>query len=264
MTLPRLQPTTAPHKPVLGVALSCLALGLGQSALAQEADGAGWSYVVAPYLWGAGLSGQAGTLPSVPPADFDLSFGDILDSLEGAAMIVGQARNGRWAISADLQHVTTTSTGSNPDAGITRAELDSTTQSLSVHLDYQLYQDDRAQVWVSGGARYWNVETDLRLSDGVNPEVFGRGSDSWWDPVIGLRGSMALGSDFHVRGWAYLGGFGAGSDLMTDVFAGVGYRVADWATLVGGVRYQSVDRQSGSFLWDVEQYGPLVGLSFTF
>lgn len=255
-------------RPAQSLALALVNCGMamtsGQVVQAQDTAGSDWSYSVAPYLWGAGLSGQAGTFPNLPPADFDLSFSDVLDNLDGAAMIVGQAWNGRWGISADLQHVKTTSTGSKPEAGIARAELESTTQSFSVQLDYLVYSENGTELWASGGARYWNVETDLTLSDGVNPAVSGSGSDSWWDPVVGLRASMPLGAHLHLNGWAYLGGFGAGSDRMSDVFAGVGYRFGARTAVVGGLRYQSVERRSGSFVWDVEQYGPLIGLSITF
>lgn len=268
MTCPTHQRSTPVIRHVVGargrgVATALLVATTGMSAQAQDSAMSDWTFKVAPYLWGAGLSGKAGTFPNLPPAEVDLSFKDILEDLEGAAMIVGHAQNGPWAISADLQHVKTKSTGSVPDDAVDKAEIRSTTQSLSVHLEYNVRSGGGTEVWVSGGARYWNVDTDLTLSNEMG-EASRNGSDTWWDPIIGLRGSTPLTENTFFTGWAYIGGFGAGSDFMTDIFAGAGYKFSDRTALVGGLRYQSVDRQSGSFIWDVEQYGPLVGLTFTF
>ncbi|MEM1078722.1 MAG: hypothetical protein AAGI09_09370 [Pseudomonadota bacterium] len=250
-----------PRFPHAIAATSLLSL-LPLSAAGQETDG--WRYQISPYLWGAGLSGEAGVIPGAPPVDVDLSFKDILDDLEIAAMAVGQARKGNWAIQIDLQHVRTKSTGAVASDDVDRAEVDTTTQSFSAQLDYLAYEAAGTELWVSGGLRYWNVDTTLTLEGGDIGVQKARGSDSWWDPVVGLRGRKPLGANSYLTGWAYLGGFGAGSDLMTDVFLGAGYDVTETTSLVGGLRYQSVDRRNGDFIWDVEQAGPLVGLTIRF
>ncbi|WP_424964601.1 hypothetical protein [Dinoroseobacter sp. S375] len=234
------------------------------SAAAQDAEPDTWRYQISPYLWGASLEGDAGVIPGLPPAEVDLSFSDILDDLEVAAMVVGQARRGDWALQLDLQHVRTRSEGAVGGAGVVAAKVDATIQSATAQLDYLAYEGHGAELWVTGGLRYWNVETTLTLGAGDPGQVRARGSDSWWDPVVGLRGRMPLGASSYVTGWAYLGGFGTGSDFMTDLFLGAGYDITETVALVGGIRYQSVDRTNRDFIWDVEQAGPVVGLTARF
>ncbi|SFT80813.1 hypothetical protein [Sedimentitalea nanhaiensis] len=64
-----------------------------------------WEFRLTPYLWMAGLQGQVGTVPGLPPVDVDLSFSDILDDLEFGSMVMGSARNGPWVIYLDTTHV---------------------------------------------------------------------------------------------------------------------------------------------------------------
>jgi hypothetical protein len=63
------------------------------------------------------------------------------------------------------------------------------------------------------------------------------------------------------------GGFGAGSEFTWNLVGLLGYdfhigSAASRAFLGGRALYQDVD--SGSFEWDVTQYGPLPGLGFYF
>jgi hypothetical protein len=62
----------------------------------------------------------------------------------------------------------------------------------------------------------------------------------------------------------YAGGFGVGSDIMADLFGGVGYRFSELISATIGYRWMKVDRDSGGFLYDVEQEGVLAGLTFSF
>jgi hypothetical protein len=59
------------------------------SAAAERSAGAptaeDWEFSVAPYLWAAGTEGTTGTLPGLPPADLDMSFGDVFEGMSSAA-----------------------------------------------------------------------------------------------------------------------------------------------------------------------------------
>ncbi|CAN0579866.1 unnamed protein product, partial [Ectocarpus sp. 12 AP-2014] len=99
---------------------------------------------------------------------------------------------------------------------------------------------------------------------GTSPAAFGKDSNTWVDPMIGLRGAYEFAPDWKLHGWAYIGGFGLGSDFMSDVFGGVGYAFNDRTELSLGWRYMTVDRRDGSFVYDIGQSGPLLGLSIMF
>ncbi len=223
-----------------------------------------WEWRIAPYLWGTSLSGPVATVPGLPPVDVDASFSDILDNLDFAGMVVVQARNGRWGLSGDVQYVKLSAASGplGPTFGQANAKIRNTIVSL--YADYQVGQSQEHELWVSGGVRHWSVSTDLSLTAGTAAARTANGSDSWLDPVIGIYGRRDIGERTYVSGWAYVGGFGAGSDSMVDLFGGVGYQFTPTTSGVLGYRYMSVDRSNGSFLYDVEQQGPLLGVVFNF
>ncbi|SPJ30750.1 hypothetical protein [Falsiruegeria mediterranea] len=223
-----------------------------------------WEWRVAPYLWGSALSGTAATVPGLPPVDVDASFSDILDNLDFAGMIAVRARNGRWGISGDLQYIKLNAASGpiGPNYGQAQAKIKNTIVSLFA--DYQVSQSQDHELWVSGGLRHWSVTTDLTFTPGALPGRTANGSDDWVDPVIGFYGRKALGERTYVSGWAYAGGFGAGSESMVDVFGGFGYQFTPTTSGVLGYRYMAVDRRNGSFVYDMKQQGPLMGVVFNF
>ncbi len=244
----------------LGIAVG---LCISSGATAQT-TGSNWQFTVAPYFWGAGISGTSGTLPGVPPAEFDLSFKDILENLDGSGMISGNARNGRFGISTDFQYVRTVSDGETPGPLFGPTRMESTSTIFSITGEYLLSDNPTSELWVAAGLRYWDVETELSLGAGTLPARTSTGRNKWWDPVIGLRGRADLGQKTFFTGWAYLGGFGVGSESMSDVFAGLGYQFTDVTSGIIGWRHISVDRRDDSFVYDIKQSGPVLGLTFRF
>ncbi|WP_156953419.1 hypothetical protein [Afifella pfennigii] len=65
-------------------------------AISTPAHAQDWEFQVTPYAWLSGLSGDVGTIPGLPAGSVDLSFGDILDDLDFAGMLLASARNGPW------------------------------------------------------------------------------------------------------------------------------------------------------------------------
>lgn len=246
----------------LGVAFVVVVLPLTfSSAKAQTASD--WQYTVSPYIWGAGLSGET-DLANLPATEFDLSFGDILDNLDAVGLIVGNANNGRFGVSADVQYLSTRSTGTTNGDAFGDAELESTSRVYSLSGEYLLNTTPSSELWAAAGIRYWDVELQVDLEAGTSPATSSSGSNDWVDPMVGVRGRADVGERAFVAGWAYLGGFGVGSELMTDVFGGVGYEFSDRTSGVIGFRYQSVDREDGDFEYDIEQSGPIAGVTFRF
>ena len=69
----------------------------------QVETGTGWTFAVAPYFWGAGLSGEIGSF-GLPAAQIDADFGDVLNNLDFAAMAMAEARRDRFSIFGDLMY----------------------------------------------------------------------------------------------------------------------------------------------------------------
>lgn len=241
-----------------------VALGIGLACTAQPARADDWSFSVTPYLWGAGQSGTVGLLPGLPSVNIDLSFGDIFEDLDAAIMVVGRAQRDRFAITVDMEYIHTTTDGDTPGTSYGAGEVKTKTSLATVLAGYQLASSSEGELWGDAGVRYWDVENKLKLEPGTQPGVNIKGSGHWFDPILGIRGKYDLSSNWTLRGWGYLGGFGAGSDLLADLFAGVSYAFTDHVALTGGWRYLSVDRTDGAFVYDVVQTGPILGLSITF
>lgn len=254
----------APRRRVSSLAALCASVALALPAAAQDSGAGGWSWAVTPYLWGSGLSGEIGVFPGVPPVDIDLSFSDILSNLDMAAFATLSGNNGRFGISGDLQY-TKLSAGSRSLAPLWgQAQVRTTLTVVTLLGDYKISESPVHELWLSGGLRYWDVETSVALTPGLRPGRSGAGADSWFDPVIGLRGQRKVGDRTYLTGWAYVGGFGLGSDEMADLFGGIGYDFSDRVAGVFEYRWMSVDRTDGSFVFDVVQQGPMAGVTFRF
>ena len=246
-----------------------LILAFAGFAQAQTLDNAAapgaWAFTVSPYLWAAGIKGQAATLPNLPPSEVNESFSDIWDDLKFAGMIVGRARNGRFAIAGDLQYVETTADGETPGPLYGDTELTSKSFLLSALGEYIIAEQGNSSFGVLGGARFWSVDTRLELDSGLLPGRSISDSETWLDPMIGVRGNLDLNDRWFLTGWGFLGGFGVGSDLMADVFGGLGYRFSrPGLSTVIGYRWMKVDYEDGDFLYDVEQQGIMAGMIFRF
>ena len=89
-------------------------------------------------------------------------------------------------------------------------------------------------------------------------------SETWVDPLVGIRGRANISESFYLTGWGMIGGFGVSSDIMWDVFGGLGYQFSDSFAVVGGYRALGVDYENNGFVYDVVQKGPMLGGVFRF
>jgi hypothetical protein len=243
------------------VAFACLATA---TLLPTQSRAQDWEFVITPYLWGAGQSGTAGVIEGLPPSEFDLSFGDIFDNLNGAFMVVGSARKGNVGISMDFQYVEVEAEGDTPGTNFDTATLISRTKIFTTTFDYKFAETPEWEVWASGGARYWYVENKIKLRGGPSPNFTVDGHDDWWDVMIGARGLYRFGDKSSVNVWGYAGGFGLTSDLMTDIYVGYNYSFTPMIAASAGWRYLSVDYENDDFVYDIVQQGPMLGVTFTF
>ena len=140
---------------------------------------------------------------------------------------------------------------------------------VSVAGFYRLVERQNGFLDVIGGFRYWSVDSELTLKGAAFPNVFPErsisNSENWVDPLVGPKGLMPIGaSKFFVSGGVMIGGFGVGSDFMWDANANLGYQWTKSFSTTVGYRYLDVDYESGDFLYDVSQDGPVLGLSWRF
>lgn len=223
-----------------------------------------WDVRIQPYVWAAGLSGETKPFARLPAAEVDFRFKDILENLKFAGMVAGSVHRGRFGVAGDLQYVVTQSSSAFPRPAFSRARVSTETFIGTLLADYKAIDDPRGTLYASAGARLYYASTEVTLTPGRLPQLSGTGDDTWVDPIFGVRGLFNITPKIFANGWGYVGGFGAGSDIAADVFGGVGYRFTDTIAANLGYRWLKVDRDTGGFIYDVQQQGLMAGMVISF
>lgn len=239
----------------------------GARAEEPVADATGkseWTFAAAPYVWASGISGQAGIF-GMPPQNVDASFGDILEELDFGFMGAAEARNGRLSFSADLVYAKIGAGVATP-IGVLATSIDAKIQTFmaTALVGYDVSSNKDSRIDLVGGARFWSVSNDFNFVGGALGGTTASDGDTWVDPILGVKFRSKLGPGWYASGWALAGGFGAASDSVWDVMAGVGYELSDRTSLFAGYRVMDVDYSSGGFVYDVTQKGPVFGGVFRF
>jgi len=274
----------------VGLALMTL-VALSLPAYAGEPGPADkWTFALRPYLWAPGIDG---TLKyDIPPTGDGASNVDfssyVLENLNFALMLTGEARKGDWSVLTDVVYLDVESGDTNVksvsftgpggrfevSAG---ANLD-TNASLSGVLwelaaGYTVARGGNSSLDVLAGFRLLSIkaETDWVLSgsitDNVSGGTFARSggasqSETLWDGIIGIRGTVGLGDSR----WAipYYLDVGTGNSALTwQGVAGIEYRY-DWGDLQLMYRYTYYDMKEDKLLQNVSLGGPAIGVNFRF
>jgi hypothetical protein len=234
----------------------------GAETVAVE-DPSGWTFTVAPYGWLAGIEGDVGAGGST--THVDASIGDILSNFDIAVMGVAEARYERFGLFTDLMYVKLSTSGDTP-LGILASSVDFTTQSLTwtAAAEYRLLDQPDASVDAFAGFRLFSLKNELDFNP---PGLIGglalSQTETWADPVVGLKGRVSINPQLYLTSWALIGG-GASSELLWDVMGGAGYQFTDSFSAVVGYRAMGVDYENGGFVYDTVQQGPILGAVFRF
>jgi opacity protein-like surface antigen len=248
---------------------------MGSIAHAQDpsAPGDAWQFEVTPYIFGAALEGTTGV--NRVTADVDLGFDEILDNLDSGFMAMFEARKGPWGFGLDGVYfrLQDEQTGSWQGPG----GIGSATGDLEASMTEQIYQlavmyrllNESTRLDLIGAARYTQLDTDLDLVVTTGPLLPGgtrdlSASESWWDPVIGIRVIAPFAEQWSFVGYADIGGYGDGSDITYQLIAGANWQFADAFTAKAGYRYYYQDYEDNGFVWDMAAQGAYLGLGFIF
>ncbi|MEP9352860.1 hypothetical protein ABLE93_04580 [Xanthobacter sp. KR7-65] len=239
------------------------AADLASSPPAMDVDAPTFSATI--YLWASALHGTSATLPPLPPAEIDLSFGDVLKDLNGAVMGAGEMRVGRWGFLADLMFTQVTPSGTLPGPCAAGFEVRSRSLTLQGDVLYRLYESDALDIDAGAGLRVWHLNTRLTVDPGLLPSGLAYSqTESWVDPVIAGRVLAQLGGPWSLTVVGDIGGFDVGSKLTWQAIATVNYQWSENLALRAGYRALSVDYENGNFLYDVRMQGPVLGATYRF
>jgi hypothetical protein len=236
-----------------------------------------WQFEITPYLFGAGLDGKVGVATGIGDvtADVDASFSELLENLDSGFMALFEARKGKWMYAFEGVYFKL----KDERASSWQGPLGNTnTNSLDATVTEQIYQltagyrtlDERTKVDVLGAARYTQLDVDLNLAFTTGADLLPDGSrgtsktQSWWDPVIGVRVLQPFAEAWTFVGYADIGGFGVGSDLTYQLLACLNWQFARSWTAKAGYRHLYQDYDDNGFIWDMTSSGFYLGAGFRF
>jgi hypothetical protein len=244
-----------------GLAIVAL-LASATGAAAQSAPG--WEFQVTPYAWMSGLGGEIGTIPGAPPAEVDLSFGDILEDLDFAGMLMASARNGPWVVYLDTTYARTTSTEGLGGVVFDRVTIESETTTLAIAVGRTVAETEQGSVDAYLGARAWWLENTFELRGVGGGSSQRTEKANWVDPLIGMAGRAQVADRWTLFGALEVGGFGVGAQSEWSVLAGATYQFTETFGASFGWRHMEVDYDKDGVLFDVRQSGPVLGATFRF
>jgi hypothetical protein len=282
----------------LAVSVAC-AQAVGDTGPKSADD---WRFGLTVYGWATSLSGSATARGNT--VNFNASIIDIFQKSDSVAAFDGyfEADKGRFGVYADfvwakLGIPASAAAYANPIAGVKLSATANAavTTSLTVIEGGGLYElakwqdGERSFTSLDGfvGARFWNISTQIALDitgalDFSDPRLAGfdrtrsinladSGSQSWVDPLFGLRLRHQFTPSQAVTARGDIGGFGiSGSSQFSWQLAGIysytwqfdGYALA----AIGGYRALSVNKNFGGSGDNLNLliHGPIVGLTVKF
>lgn len=227
--------------------------------------------------WSKGWSGRATLYGWLTAAELDstvplprggsldssvsVGLGDILDALDFAAFANVEARRDRLVLLGDLMYTKLSTDGAGPAGASIKTGLKTFVGFGAV--GWCVWSDDRASIDAFGGARVVSTEIDLSRR-GRFASQRASASETFVDPVIGMRVGYQAADRLELRVAADIGGFGVGSKFSWDAFAGGSYAFTEQVRGELGFRYLSIDYENDGVEVDLQLYGPTVGLSVAF
>jgi opacity protein-like surface antigen len=249
-----------------------LAAAFAMPVYAAGADEDRWQVEFTPYLFASGLHGSTGTQQVT--ADVSTAFSDMIQNLDSGFMGTLEVRRGRWGFILDGLYFKLKNEGTRSWEG--PAGIGSATGDLEVSPTMQMYQLSAAYRLGGGvptdvivAARYTQLDTDLNLVTTTGPVLPGgtrslSASQSWWDPVIGVRTIFPFAQHWSAILYGDIGGFGVGSDLTYQAIAGITWQFSEHFSAKLGYRYLYQDYENNGFVWKMAAYGPYLGLGIRF
>jgi hypothetical protein len=235
------------------LAASVSAAASAANAQAPSDGEAASRWRITPYLWAAGLDGDTAADGGGTEIDTGYSFLS-LDNLDGVVAMAAEANVGRWRVLLDGLYLQFSDAFAASPLATPEAELAGGFVETSA-----AYPAARIPgLELVFGMRYVALESTVRVTSGAAATA----RESWLDPLVGARFEHAFNERWSVTLRGDVGGFGASSELATNVVATFGYRLGDVTTLRFGYRVLQMDFEDERFLLDAIAQGYVVGVSF--
>ncbi len=235
------------------------------------------SYELTLYGWGTALAGQIDT----DKGEFDthISFSDVWDNLNIAAMLRGRAQFGKFAVVTDIFYAAletdtyrdTFRLGPRGNVKVpASAKLEFDQWIVELNGGYQILNtkgpfsagpsDQRGTVAeLYAGARYYALKPDLKLDLGpFNREL--SDWEAWVDGVVGARIAIDLSKTVVLGIQGDVGGFNIGnsSDFAWMQITSLSWEFTDNALISLGYKFLDFKKDVGDNRIDIQLRGPFV------
>ena len=238
------------------LSFAAFALLAATGARAQEWTGEG-----TVYGWLPAIEGEQDRDNGQPR--IEITAKDILEALDFAFFASGEIRRDKFGLLFDMAYTRLSDDAELEEPISASAHVKNVLYYATAAASWRFYENDRRFAAAYGGFRAMGTEVDFDFTLGPvsrSPSV----SANWVDPIIGLRGQVPLSERWTLSGFADVGGFGVGSELTWEAYAGANYAFNDRFSGVLGYRYMSIDYEGDSLTMDINLYGPLLGIQYRF
>ena len=234
------------------------ALLTASGAAAQQGA---WNYSASGYLFMA----ETDTAIDTPAfsGEATLSFSDALDNLDFAFMGAFEAHNGQWGGAIDLMYLDLSFGDDTPGPLFSGVDTDLEMTIVTAVGFYRVFEDRQTAVDLSAGLRWTEVDTTLDFRPGVAAGRSLSSSVDWVDPIIGGRVRHQLTENWGLTGLADWGGFASDSETY-QVLLTADYAINESWVIRGGYRYISFEYEDGDTTLNIDQSGPIVGVTYRF
>ena len=251
----------AMRAPVRPLRRAVLALALAAiPAVTTAQPSSGWTFEVTPYLWAAGIGGDA-SLGGLPPVSASRSFSDLLDSLRIGAMGAFEARSGRFGVLLDAFYVRLENAFATPGTALGPIDGRVDQRLLSAAAAWRVH-DVGSTVDLLAGVRRTDQRTELEATPGVLPGGARSDSLGWTDAIVGVRARVPF-----VAGWTaigYLDAGGAGSSTTWQTIVGAERALGDRWSVKFGYRHLQSDYERGATRFSMTTRGLFAGAGYRF
>lgn len=243
------------RRAAFGIAFLSL-INFSQSARAAEGDG--WDWLVAPYLWAASIGTDVRA--ETPPDDSESEFSDIIDKLDGAFLLRLEGRGDHFGAFTDLIFL---GVADDSDRALSHTESDLDTWLIEAAGVWSPGDDRSRGLDLFAGLRYVDVDLTVQV-DPINP-LFDTAAvetdKSYSDLMVGARYTWA----FSERWGLTLRGDGSFGDTegTWSASAIARYRTGNGGWLFG-YRHLSVEIATGDSTTEITMSGPAIGYGFSF
>ncbi|MFT5790181.1 MAG: opacity protein-like surface antigen [Shewanella sp.] len=239
----------------------CILISL--SLVNNNAKAETWEFEISPYLWLVNQQGQTGYVDEngIPVVvDMDMSFSDIFENLDSAALLNFQANKGGWQFWIDLVYM---KLKYDTKVDFASAELTAKQKMLDIVAAYRFSKHANVEWYAFAGARVIDISNKLevRFLEQRREPNFG---DDWYDPLIGIKNKWSFSEGFYLISRADVAGFGVGSDFSWGLNLTMNQDLSENWALKYSFRYIDVDYDDNDFIFDMASSGFGLGITYQF